>query len=176
MILLSVGTQLPFDRLVTAVDRWAAQHPDQEVFAQIGPSAYAPTAMRSEAFIDPVRFSALQAQASLIVSHAGIGSIINAMDMGKPIIILARDHKRGEHRNGHQLATVQRFAHLPGVHVARDPEHLLTLLDRIDTLEPCQRPSEQEAQAFITGVRDYVATAQSLPLWRLLTRALRGAP
>lgn len=175
MILLSVGTQLPFDRLVTAVDRWAAQHADQEVFAQIGPSTYVPTAMKSETFIDPIRFSALQAQASLMISHAGIGSIINAMEMGKPIIILARDHKRGEHRNGHQLSTVKRFAHLPGVYAARDPEHLLELLDRIDTLEPCQRPSQQEADAFIAGMRDYVATARPLPLWRILVRALRGA-
>ncbi|WP_206242072.1 glycosyltransferase [Novosphingobium terrae] len=175
MILLSVGTQLPFDRLVTAVDRWAAQHREQEVIAQIGPSRYVPTAMKSETFIDPARFRALQAQASLMISHAGIGSIINAMELGKPIIILARDHKRGEHRNGHQIATVQRFSHLPGVHVARDPEHLLALLDRIDTLAPCQPPPEQEAQALIAGVRDYVETAQPLPLWRIVARALRGA-
>lgn len=175
MILLSVGTQLPFDRLVSAVDAWAARRPDVEVFAQIGPSTYVPKAMKSEAFIDPDRFRALQAECSLMISHAGIGSIINAMEMRKPIIILARDHLRGEHRNGHQISTVQRFSHLPGVHVARDQEHLVELLDQIETLAPCELLPSQAPDDFIIGMRDYIATARPMPLWRILARAVRSA-
>ncbi|WP_343614059.1 glycosyltransferase [Novosphingobium sp.] len=175
MILLSVGTQLPFDRLVSTVDAWAARRPDVEVFAQIGPSSYAPKAMKSEAFIDPDRFRTLQAQCSLMISHAGIGSIINAMEMRKPIIILPRDHLRGEHRNGHQMSTVQRFRHLPGVYAARDQEHLVELLEQIDTLQPCELLPSQAPDDFITGMRDYIAVARPMPLWRILARAVRSA-
>ena len=35
MIFATVGTQLPFDRLIAAVDRWAGTRPGREVFAQI---------------------------------------------------------------------------------------------------------------------------------------------
>ena len=42
MIFATVGTQLPFDRLIVALDQWAASSPDVEVFAQIGRGEYRP--------------------------------------------------------------------------------------------------------------------------------------
>ena len=42
MIFVTVGTQLPFDRLVRAVDAWAAEHPQVDVFGQIGPASFRP--------------------------------------------------------------------------------------------------------------------------------------
>ncbi len=39
LVLVSVGTDFhPFDRLVAAVDRWAAQHPEARVVVQHGRS------------------------------------------------------------------------------------------------------------------------------------------
>lgn len=172
MILLSVGTQLPFDRLVIAVDQWAAQHPEIEVIAQIGPSSYRPTAMQSREFFDPTEFRALQSRCSLIVSHAGIGSIINALELGKPIIILGRDHRRSEHRNGHQLSTVARFGSLPGIYAARDEAHLVELLNRADLLASEQRLDPTAPQDFLQNIQDYVKQAKPLPLWRIVWRAL----
>lgn len=174
MILLSVGTQLPFDRLVMTVDRWAAQHRDVEIIAQIGPSHYVPTAMTSQTFIDPTQFRDLQSQCTLMISHAGIGSIISAMEMGKPLIILTRDHKRNEHRNGHQISTGQRFSHMPGVYVARDEHHLIELLDRAEFLKPSQLLSPHAPADFVKQVRDYIANASPTPIYHILWRALRG--
>jgi len=127
MILVSVGTQLPFDRLIKALDQWAAAHPEVEVIAQIGPSHYVPKAMTASAFFTPLQFRELQERCSLMVSHAGIGSIVNALELGKPIIILGRDDLRHEHRNGHQISTVKRFGNLPGIYAARDEQHLIEL-------------------------------------------------
>jgi len=172
MILLSVGTQLPFDRLVSAVDRWAADHRETEVIAQIGPARYLPRAMTSMAFIAPDDFAALQARATLMISHAGIGSIINAMEMGKPIIILPRDHRRGEHRNGHQLSTAERFAHMPGVYPARDEVHLIELLDRADDLTAGARLLPQAPRDFCEKLKTFIAQARPKPAWRLLLEAM----
>jgi len=36
VIFVTVGTQLPFDRLIRGVDLWAAEHPDIPVFGQTG--------------------------------------------------------------------------------------------------------------------------------------------
>ena len=36
MIFVTVGAQMPFDRLTSSVDRWAASHPTSDVVAQIG--------------------------------------------------------------------------------------------------------------------------------------------
>jgi UDP-N-acetylglucosamine transferase subunit ALG13 len=174
VILLSVGTQLPFDRLVMAVDHWAGSHPEVEVIAQIGPSNYAPTAMKSENFIDSTRFRELQSQCSLMVSHAGIGSIISALELGKPIIILGRDHLRHEHRNAHQISTVERFSQLPGIYAARDEHHLIELLDRADLLASEHVLLPHAPEGFLKQIEDYVANARPEPLWRILLRAIRG--
>ena len=80
------------------------------------------------------RFFELQSRCSVMVSHAGMGSIITALELGKPIIILARDHERNEHRNAHQSDTLRRFAHYPGIYPARDEAHVIELLDQSETL------------------------------------------
>lgn len=156
VILVSVGTQLPFDRLIEAVDTWAEENGRTDVVGQIGPARYAPRAMRCFPFIEQRQFYELQVQCSVMVSHAGMGSLLGAMELGKPIIILARDHKRGEHRNGHQLATLGQFRNFPGVYAARDEDHVKELLSRCEQLTaapllPTQAPSE-----FIEQLATYV--------------------
>lgn len=156
MILVSVGTQLPFDRLIQAVDSWAEANGRTDVVAQIGPSRYAPRAMRCFPFIEHRQFHELQKQCSLMVSHAGMGSLIGAMELGKPIIILARDHRRGEHRNGHQVATLGQFRNFPGVYAANDEQHVQELLARSHELTASPSLDPQAPSEFIERLAAYV--------------------
>lgn len=109
MILLTVGTQLAFDRLTVAVDEWLSDS-GVEVVGQIGPSKYVPKRFRHKDFFEPVELDSLFSSASLIISHAGMGTIINALTRGKPIVIVPRQAALGEHRNDHQLATAKKFS------------------------------------------------------------------
>lgn len=156
MILASVGTQLPFDRLIRSVDQWALERGRKDVVAQVGPSEYLPKAIDYFPFMEHDRFFALQSSCSVMVSHAGMGSIITALELGKPIIILARDHVRHEHRNAHQSDTLRQFAKFPGIYAARDEEHLAELLDQSDTM--AARPSIEASapQEFIERLAAYV--------------------
>ena len=47
-----------------------------------------------------------------IVAHAGMGTILTALEIGKPLLVMPRRAALGEHRNDHQLATARRFADL----------------------------------------------------------------
>ncbi len=134
MILLSVGTQLPFDRLIAAVDRWAKDRGRTDVVAQIGVAQYRPVAMQSFTHLGYDEFRDYQRKCSVMVCHAGMGSIITAMEFGKPIIVMPRDHRLGEHRNGHQFATLRQFGDRPGIYPAECEADLVALLDRADTL------------------------------------------
>lgn len=156
MILLSVGTQIPFDRLVIAVDKWACKRGRDDVRAQIGSSKYKPVALQPFGLIDPEAFLQLQREASVIVSHAGMGSIITALEMGKPIIIMARDHNMGEHRNAHQFATAARFMNTPGVYVAKDENELITYLDRMGTLVASPLAASTAPASFVNELRAYL--------------------
>ena len=156
MILVSVGTQLPFDRLIKTVDAWAIRSGRDDILAQTGPGHYTPSAIKAFEFMEHERFLALQQEAELMVSHAGMGSIITALEMGKPIIVMARDHLRGEHRNGHQLSTVAHLCDRPGVYVARDEAELLSYLDRCDELVAKARLAPAAPSAFIEKLFDYI--------------------
>lgn len=168
MILLSVGTQLPFERLVRAVDLWALAKGRDDVVAQIGPTAYAPRKLRSFDFLDHEAFRKLQADCSVMVSHAGMGSIITALELGKPIIVVARDHLKGEHRNGHQLATLRQFARLPGVFPAYNERELIDLLDRADTLTGSREPvlGAGAPTTFIERLEGYISNPEPPGLLR----------
>lgn len=156
MILLTVGTQLPFDRLVEPVDRWAAEHAKEPVKAQIGPSTYHPKAMDCFSFIAPEKCRELQRSARVIIAHAGMGTIVTAMEFGVPIIIMPRRAKHGEHRNDHQLATVKQFSNTPGVYVVHDEHELLERLAQIDALEGAKSISSNASSELIDKLRGFI--------------------
>jgi UDP-N-acetylglucosamine transferase subunit ALG13 len=120
MIFVTIGCALPFDRLITAMDSWAATHPETGIFAQIGAATLTPAHMPHRRLLSPVQYRARVAQSRVIVAHAGMGSIITACQLGKPIVLLPRRAEAREHTTDHQLATARRFRHVPGIFVADD--------------------------------------------------------
>lgn len=129
MILVTVGTQLSFDRLVSALDAWAATQAE-EVVAQVGPSALVFRHLQAKPFMRPDEMEARFAEARLVVAHAGMGSILSALKHRKPIIIVPRKASLGEHRNEHQLATARWMVNRAGLTVAWEPEEAVALLQR----------------------------------------------
>jgi UDP-N-acetylglucosamine transferase subunit ALG13 len=129
MIFVTVGVQLPFDRLIRAVDDWAASRGRRDVVAQVGATTYSARAVEARPFLTPDEFAALVEEADLIVAHAGMGSIITALELGKPLFILPRRAELGEHRNDHQLATAQHMAAHANISVAEDEQALVRMLD-----------------------------------------------
>ncbi len=127
MILVTVGTQLPFDRFVRIMDRLAPSL-GEDVFAQTGRGSYRPVHMRAQQVVGPIEFERLIEQCSRIVSHAGIGTIVMAQKHRKPLILFPRLGALDEHRNDHQLATVRALRGRPGIHCANDEAELAALV------------------------------------------------
>lgn len=130
MILVAVGTQFPFDRLVKTVDRWASETGYRDVVAQIGRTSCVPQNFDAHPLLSPNEFQSLLEQADLIVAHCGMGSILSALSLGKPIVVMPRSADKGEHRNDHQFATAKRFSDVRGVTIAKDEAELRQKLDR----------------------------------------------
>ncbi len=129
MIFVTVGSQLPFDRLVRAMDSWSAAHPDEEIFAQIGAGGYLPENFPCERALKPDAFREKCAQASLIVSHAGIGNVLMSLELQKPLVLLPRRASLGEHRNDHQMATAHWLKEKRGIFIAFDEQELGAVID-----------------------------------------------
>jgi UDP-N-acetylglucosamine transferase subunit ALG13 len=131
VIFVTVGTQLPFDRLVGAVDRWAATGSGRDVFAQVGPTGLRPAAIAWKRFVSPAECRERMRAADAIVAHAGMGTILTALELGTPIVVMPRVAALGEHRNDHQLATASRFAEQGSIAVAFDDAELHARLDAL---------------------------------------------
>ena len=75
MIFVTVGTQLPFPRLIKALDEAASKN-DLEIVAQTcDPYCVAPR-LACVPHLDPESFDNHVRRAKMIVAHAGIGTIL----------------------------------------------------------------------------------------------------
>jgi len=156
MIFITVGAQMPFDRMVRTVDEWAARHGRDDVFAQIGPTDFRPRHIRFEKFLDPAAFLQKVRAASVVVAHAGMGSILTALEHSKPILVMPRRGNLMETRNDHQVATAEQFKKQGRVVVAMDENELDAQLERIDRLRPAERISHHAAPQLLETLRAFI--------------------
>lgn len=157
MIFVTVGTQLPFPRLIDAMNNWATTT-DEPVIAQTGPEPGNWPHLDTRKHLTPAEFEDLFSTARVIVAHAGIGTILSAKRLGKPLIIAPRRHALGEHRNDHQMATAAQVGKLPGIHVAENMDDLPLLLAQTDLTPANQEPSPSH-QNLITRLQREIDTA-----------------
>jgi UDP-N-acetylglucosamine transferase subunit ALG13 len=141
---------------VKAVDQWASAHSREDVFAQIGQTDYRPSSMRWTQFLDPVDFKSRYAAASAIVAHAGAGSIITALYLGKPIVIMPRRASMRETRNDHQVATAEKFRRFDSVVVAWDENELSARLDKIDSLGGSRAVGPYASRDLLDAIRGFI--------------------
>lgn len=155
MILVTVGTQLAFPRLIAAMDAIAAAG-SEEVVAQVGPDTVPTHHLERHSHLDPETFADLFARARVVVAHAGIGTILSARQIGRPLVLLPRRHAMGEHRNDHQMATARQVQSLPGVHVAWEVEDLAPLLDPDNVLETPVNVASPARAALVARLRAFI--------------------
>lgn len=160
MIFVTIGTQAPFDRLIKAIDEIAPQLNGEKVIAQVFESAYQVKNLETVGFLSPDAFNELFNEARLVVAHAGMGTIISALTMAKPLLILPRLASMGEHRNDHQIATAKKMQDLGYVEVAFDDKELVEKLLKMSAANGDSASSPQIRQvasdSLIGSVRDYI--------------------
>lgn len=165
MIFVTVGTELPFNRMVKVVDEWTTRTGRSDIFAQIGKTDWFPTAMPYCNFLDPAEFAARFAEASVIIAHAGMGTILSALHAGKPILIIPRRASLGEQRNEHQLATARRMREIGKIAVAFDEAELCEQLNHLDELR-AGRSIKQFADHTLTSAIQKFIFEKSPSRWR----------
>ena len=109
MILVTVGMQVPFDRLCKAVDRWAGERDRDDVFIQTGDTDWVPKHCRHTRMIRPDEFRTRMQEADLLIMHAGVGSIVTASEYGIPMLLMPRRMSLHETRGDHQYHAALRM-------------------------------------------------------------------
>jgi UDP-N-acetylglucosamine transferase subunit ALG13 len=158
LIFASVGSMLPFERFVRAVDEWAAAHPAEQVFIQIGDTEYEPRHAPFARMIAITEYRRRLHECDLFVAHVGVGSLLQALEEGKQTLMLPRHAKWGEHTTDHQLHTANRFRHLAGVRIVDSVEDLQQQMSALlaEPLTTDAGISSQASPELIAGVRNFL--------------------
>jgi len=148
MIFLTVGTQFPFDRLVKTIDQLLNDGVMyDEVFVQIGETAYRPRNFEAVVSLDKTAFDERFCGAAAIISHAGMGAITMALDHGKPLVVMPRRRKYKEVVNNHQDELAERFEALGHILLARDETQLRSKIEQLRSFVPQPRQADPETVA-----------------------------
>jgi len=141
MIFVTVGHELHFDRLINAVDDWSLASGYSDIFGQVaelGETGYKPQNFNWSSFLNPEEFQTRFKEADLIVAHAGMGTIITALTLKKPLVIFPRKGALQETRNDHQIATAEQFSRREGIYYAKDETELGLVIGELIAKPPAQ--------------------------------------
>ena len=131
VIFVVTGTQAPFDRLLSIIDRWAINQDRYSIVAQTANSEINFKNMTCYDYLEPDVFNEYFNNADVIIGHAGIGTIITALENEKKLVVFPRLVKYNEHRNDHQLHTAKGFEKLGFINVAYTEKDLFRYLNNI---------------------------------------------
>ena len=129
-IVVSVGTDHhPFDRLVGWIDEWIDGNRGVTVVIQRGSSKESRHGGCRE-LIAHDELCRLFARATVVVSHGGPATVMDALAAGRLPIVVPRDPELGEHVDAHQLRFAQHLHRNRLAEVATEKDELFDAIDR----------------------------------------------
>jgi UDP-N-acetylglucosamine transferase subunit ALG13 len=121
VIFVTTGTCDPFDRLLLAVDGLALH---EELVVQHGISPVRPRGARCVDYLAYEELVSLVRAARVVITHAGVGSVLTALANGKQPIVVPRLAGAGDAIDDHQLEFARHAARAGIVRLVEDPHDL----------------------------------------------------
>lgn len=120
----------PFDRLLRAVAAVTPVLP-RPIVVQCGASGTSIAEWEIREVLPMERFEKLVLHATVLIMHAGAGSIIHAVKTGKKPIVMPRRASLGEHVDDHQLEFAEVLASVGLVTLVSDENELKHALEML---------------------------------------------
>lgn len=134
MILVLLGTfDIEFSRPLYELEKLCSTGSlTEEIVVQNGHTKFDSPYFKMMPFIDPVKLNSLYNAADLIITHAGTGSILKGVKLGKKVIAIARLKKYSEHVDDHQLEILNEFTRLGYIIPWNESDSLYSILLNVD--------------------------------------------
>lgn len=108
LIFVTLGTQdKQFKRLLDAVEKLDI---DEKIIAQTGSTKFESNKMEIHKYLTNDEFIKYMNEARVIITHAGVGTIIQGLKLNKKMIVAARKKEYKEHVNNHQEQILKVFS------------------------------------------------------------------
>jgi UDP-N-acetylglucosamine transferase subunit ALG13 len=154
VILVTVGTnEARFDRLLQALE---ALPSGTEIVVQHGPSGIRPSGARCFDYLAFDDLVQLIRRASVVITHAGVGSIMTALANGRRPVVVPRLVRFGEAVDDHQLEFGRRAAQAGLVRLVEEPDDLAVAV--AEESEVVAVPHGPDTR-LVHELRDYISAA-----------------
>ena len=146
MIFVTLGTQdKPFNRLLEAIQKQIDNKKIKgKVIVQAGCTKFESKDMEIFDLIPMEDFSKYIEECDLLITHGGVGSIVDAVKKDKKVIAAARLAKYGEHVNDHQLQIIKKFGEAGYIIPLDDFDSLDEALKKAKKFKPNKYKSNTE--------------------------------
>lgn len=156
MIYVTVGTMfLDFPRLIRAMDV-IARDTGEQVIIQTGMSNTVPQHCEHFAFKPREEVLEIQRGARVVVCHAGIGCVSDALRMRRPLIVVPRLKRFREHMNDHQLELARAVESRGWGRVIHDigelPDACANPPRAVENYTPARAPLIADIKEFVDGI------------------------
>ncbi len=154
MIFVTVGTnEATFDRLLRAVDGIGE---GEELIVQHGPSPVRPAGATCVDFLTFDEMVETMSLARVVVTHAGVGSVMTALLAGKQPVVVPRSPQYGEAVDDHQVAFGRRLESAGLVAFCEDPDGLA---EAVASSGGAVTVELRPARKLVGDLREYLAGA-----------------
>ena len=156
MILVLLGTQNnSFKRLLDKIEECINNGIiAEEVIVQAGHTHYTSNNMKILDFLPSDKLSVLTKNANFIITHGGVGSIVESLKLGKKVIAVPRLATYNEHVNDHQIQIVENFNKSGYIVGVNDIQNLPDAIMNIITFVP--KKYENNTNNIINIISDYI--------------------
>jgi UDP-N-acetylglucosamine transferase subunit ALG13 len=155
MIFVTVGSsEQRFDRLLRSVESLSA---GERLVVQHGASTIRPAGADCVDFLPFSDLLAHMREARVVITHAGVGSVLTALTLRKRPVVVPRRRRFGEAVDDHQVELARRLAGRDLVVLVEDPEDLPPLLSDLPEEAATARTPQAET-ALTRELRAYLSS------------------
>ncbi len=156
MIFVTLGTQdKGFPRLLEAIEKQIQNgNIKEKVIVQAGLTEYESKNMEIYKLMPMQQFDKYVKECDLLITHAGVGSIMSGLKNNKKVIAAARLKEYGEHNNNHQVQIATEFSNLGYILYLEDFDKLGELLKKSKTFKP--RKYENNNKNFVKIIENFI--------------------
>lgn len=156
MIFVILGTQdKAFDRMLKEIEELKKDNIiNSKVIVQAGSTAFKSNEMEILDYIPMANFNKYIEEADLIITHGGVGSILDSIKRNKKVIAIPRLLKYHEHANNHQIEIVEKFDELGYIKDCGNLKRLGNKIMEIDDFVP--KKFESNNKKFIEKLESFI--------------------
>ena len=156
MIFVILGTQdKPFSRILKALDREIKnKNIKEKVIVQAGCTNYKSKYMEIYDYLDMKTFNNYIKECDYVITHGGVGSILDSLKNNKKVLVVPRKKEYDEHENDHQVQITSKFTEMGYIISCDNTKKILDKIQELKNFEPKKFKSNNKKM--IENLENYI--------------------